>query len=315
MNVSAAWRWWVGLWARKESPRILAIIRILVAIVLLYDFLHVARLGLVVTLWGAPEAGGLPDIASRDPIPELYQWLPWTADTPWIAWGVMVGALVCLLVGFLTPAAALVALLMSAQLAQVLPLGDRGIDLMLRNVLMILAFSGCGGTWSIDARLFGERREVPAWPRHLLVLQLLVMYLMAGVQKAGVTWWPWGGYAALYLVLQDPSIAAWNFKWLDRVYPLTQVATAATMVFELGAGPMILAWWYRDTRTRPGRLRAVFNRLDLHKWWMLVGVLLHVGIAATMALGIFPYAMLALYPAFFHPDELPGPLRDRRPAA
>ena len=78
------------------------------------------------------------------------------------------------------------------------------------------------------------------------------------------------------------------------------------MAFELLAGPMLLTWWFRATRTRPGRLRALFNRLDLRRWWMLVGVGLHVGIAATMALGIFPYAMLALYPAFFHPDELPS---------
>ena len=30
---------------------------------------------------------------------------------------------------------------------------------------------------------------------------------------------------------------------------------------------------------------------------------LHIGIAATMQLGIFPWAMLALYPSFFHPEE------------
>jgi hypothetical protein len=314
----ARWAWWAGLWARAESPRVLALVRIFTAIVLLYDFWTVWDLGLVLTLWGMPAAGGLGDVMSRVPVPELYQWFPPTEATAYGAWAVMVAALVCLATGLFTPVAAAVALVVSAQLAQVLPLGDRGIDLMVRNVLCLLVFSGSGRVWSLDAllfrggvlgRLFGPRDLVPAWPRHLLVLQVLVMYFMAGIQKTSVTWWPFGSYGALYLILQDPSIAAWRFAWLEKVFPLTQLASAATMVFELGAGPILLAWWFRDTRLRGGRARALFNRIDLHKWWMFVGVGLHVGIAATMSLGIFPYAMLSLYPAFFHPDELPRRLR------
>ncbi len=312
--MSARWAWWVGLWSRRESPRTLALIRIFVAAVLLYDFWRVYDLDLVVTLWGVSDVGGLGDSLKRTPVPEIYRWFAHTEATPWAAWGVMVAALTSLLVGFLTPLAALVAMFTSAQLAEVLPLGDRGIDLMLRNVLLLLALSGCGRVWSVDAKLFGEKAEVQAWPRHLLILQVLVMYFAAGIQKTAVSWWPFGGYSALYVILQDPSIAAWKFGWLEKVYPLTQLAAAATMVFELGAAPMLLAWWFRDTRTRPGRLRALFNRLDLHKFWMIVGVMLHVGIAGTMALGIFPYAMLALYPAFFHPDELPRWLRRTRTA-
>ncbi len=305
-GLRARWAWWVALWSHRESPRVLALIRILVALVLLYDFATVYALDLVLPLWGTPEIGGFGDVRSRTPVPELYRWFPAEPATPWAAFSVMVVSLTSLLVGFLTPVAALVALFTSAQLAEVLPLADRGIDLMLRNVLFLLALSGAGRVWAVDARLFGEKAEVPAWPRHLLVLQVLVMYFTAGIQKSALSWWPWGDWSALYIVLQDPSIAAWKFGWLDRVYPLTQLATAATMAFELLAGPMLLTWWFRATRTRPGRLRALFNRLDLRRWWMLVGVGLHVGIAATMALGIFPYAMLALYPAFFHPDELPS---------
>ncbi|MFN7143323.1 MAG: HTTM domain-containing protein [Myxococcota bacterium] len=306
------WTWWASRWARTESPRTMAVVRILVALVLLYDFWKVYDLGLVVPLWGVPEVGGLAPVMTRDPVPEMYRWLPATAATAWAGWGVMVVALLCLLVGFLTPLAGLVALLVSAQLAWILPLGDRGIDLMLRNVLLLLALSGCGRVWSVDAKLFGEKARIPSWPRYLLVIQLLVMYFAAGIQKTSVTWWPLGGYSALYLILQDPSIAAWKFQWLDRVYPLTQLAAAATMMFELGAGAVLLSWWYRDTRTRPGRLRSLYNRLDVRTVWLLVGVLLHIGIAGTMSLGIFPYAMLAMYPAFFHPDELPRWLRAAR---
>ncbi len=319
--VVRAWTGWAGLWARRESPRVLAIVRIAVALVLLYDFVYVWALDLVPTLWGTPEAGGFGDVMSRKPVPELYRWFPPTEATAWATWAGMVAALACLAAGFLTPLAALVALAISSQLAQVLPMGDRGIDLMMRNVLLLLALSGCGRAWSVDAlvftrglgaRLFGARDTVQAWPRHLLVLQVLVMYFTAGIQKTSVTWWPLGGYGALYLILQDPSIAAFRFGWLERIYPLTQLAGVGTMVFELGAGPILLTWWFRDSRTRGGRLRALYNRLDLRKLWMVIGVFLHLGIAATMSLGIFPYAMLALYPAFFHPDELPRRLRAAR---
>jgi hypothetical protein len=282
-----------------------------VGLVLLWDMLAIYRLDLVVRLWGSPELGGFGDVMSRTPVPEMYRWFAPTPGLAWAAWGILTAGLACFTLGLFTPFAGIVALVVYAQVAQVLPLGDRGIDLMMRNVLLLLSLSGCNRIWAMDALIFGRRELVPAWPRHLLIVQLLVMYFMASVQKTAVAWWPWGGYSALYLVLQDPSIAAWRFGWLQEVYPLTQLATASTMVFELLAGPMVLTWWFRDTRTRPGRLRAFWNRLDVHRWWMLVGVMLHVGIAATMAIGIFPYAMLALYPAFFHPDELPRWVRGR----
>ena len=51
---------------------------------------------------------------------------------------------------------------------------------------------------------------------------------------------------------------------------------------------------------------------------VLVGVIFHLALAATLRLGIFPAAMLALYAAFFHPDELRAAwhrLRRRVPAA
>jgi hypothetical protein len=313
-GAGSAWRAWVALWAREESPRVLALVRILVAMVILYDFWKVWDLGLVTTLFGTPEAGGLGDVMSRKPVPELYRWFPPGAGTATAAHAVVCVAALCFGMGLLTPVAGIVLLSTWAQLAQVLPLGDRGIDLMLRNCLLILSLSGCGRVWSVDSFFRKPVPRVPAWPRHLLVLQILVMYAAAGIQKTAVSWWPFGRWSALYVILQDPSIAAWRFAWLERVFPLTQLATVATMVFELGAIVMPLAWWFRATRTRPGRLRALFNRLDLHQKWMIVGVFLHVGIAATMSLGIFPYAMLALYPAFLHPDELPRRLRGSPPA-
>ena len=80
--------------------------------------------------------------------------------------------------------------------------------------------------------------------------------------------------------------------------------TALTMLFEWLAVFIPLAYWFRASRTRPGWLRAQFNRANVVPWWLAMGVALHLGIALTLHLGIFPWAMLGLYPAFFHPDEI-----------
>lgn len=303
-------KWWVGLWDRREQPHVLALVRIGVGAVLLWDFLEAAWLGIVPTLWGPDTLGGLPaNILSRDPLPELYGWFPQTMDTPVVAYWLLIGSLVLFTCGAGTRVSGLVALLIYAQLSRVLPLGDRGIDLMLRNVMLVLLFSRCGATLSLDARLrtgswWGTGEDVPAWPRHLLILQLVVMYFFAGIQKTALAWTPLGGYSALYIILQDPHIARIPFAWLEDVYPLTQASTATTHIWEISAPLMLVAYHLRATADRGGRLRAFVQRWKPHWWWIGVGVLLHLGIALTMNLGIFPWAMLVLYPLWFHPDEL-----------
>ena len=298
------WRTWVGIWNKEERPSVLAVVRILVALVILADFGTLHHLGLTEVLFAPQEIGGFPDVSDRNPVPELYRWFTATPAVAHGAWGAVMLSATCFGLGLLTPLSGAVLVLVYAQLAQVLPLGDRGIDMMLRNVVCILSFSACGRVWGLDAVLFGRRDVAPAWPRHLIVLQVAAMYFLAGIQKLAFSWTPVGGYSALYLILQDPSIARHDFGWLRDVYPLTQLASLMTVCFEYTACLIPLVYWFRATRERPGRLRAWFNRVRPIRYWLGVGVLLHLGIAATMALGIFPWAMLALYPAFFHPEEL-----------
>ncbi len=303
--------WWVSLWNHREQPTVLALLRIGVGLVLLVDFGRAAWLGVVPQLWAPDELGGLGSkVTAREPPLLIYELLPHSVDSAWLAYGVLVTALVCFTLGLGTRVAGLVALLTYAALAKVLPLGDRGIDLMMRNVLLVLSLSRSHAAWSLDARIrtgswFGDGQTVPAWPRHLLILQLVVMYFLAGVQKTALSWTPLGGYSALYLVLQDPHIARFDMSWLSGwAYPLSQVATATTHLFEWTAPLTLLAYHYRDTAHRPGRLRAWSQRWRPHWWWIGVGALLHLGIWMTMDIGIFPWAMLLLYPAWFHPDEL-----------
>lgn len=307
------WSGWVALWSKREVPTMLALVRILVGVVLLWDFVEIGLHGLPDVLWTPQEFGGLPsNVLQRKVPPEVFTWLEPGPELAWGLWGLIVLCLVLLILGVATPVVGAVLVLAYAQTALILPLGDRGIDLMLRNILMLLIFSRSGATLSLQAKVLtgswlGDGKAHPAWPRHLIALQLVVMYFMAGVQKTALTWTPLGGYNALYVILHDPHIARMDWAGmgvLDALSPLLRVGTGATHIFEWGAPILVLAFWFRHTRERPGRIRAFFLRYDVRLIWVCIGAGLHIGIAVAMQLGIFAWAMLALYPAWFHPDEL-----------
>lgn len=314
------WGAWVALWSRTERPTTLAVLRVLLTLTVLADQLAVLQLGLVETLWAPAEVGGIGDPMGAVPPPILYRLFDATTTTAWIAFGLWVASTLSFCVGLFTRASGLLMVLIYAQLANVLPGADRGIDMLLRNALLLLALGASGDTLSVDARRktgswLGNGALAPAWTRYLLILQLVVVYFTAGMQKVGIAWLPVGHFSALYIVLQDPALARTAGMNLEPWFWMTQIATASTVAWEWSAPLLGLAIYYRDTRTRAGRLRALFNRLDFRALWLLVGVLFHIGIHLTMRIGIFPFAMMALYVAAWHPDELGRAWRRLRPAA
>ena len=305
------WRAWVALWDRREPATALAAVRIAIAVVLLYDYLVVWRLDLIEPLWAKPPAGYAVGGDGR----WATAWLGDGAGSAFALWAAGVIALVAVGTGTLTRVACIVVVLVSAQLAHRAPDADRGIDGLIRIVLCVLALSRSHAVWSVDAwvwRRLGRPMpvEVPAWPRYLLLAQLVWVYFSGGHNKTGAEWGPDGGFTALANALSDPHFARGGPGWVASVYPLTRVATAMTMLFELGAPLMLLWTYYAATADRPGRLRRWCNRLRLRWIWIALGVSFHLGIALTLRLGIFPAAMLALYPVLLFPGEL-ARLRDR----
>lgn len=309
--MSRAWKTWVAMWDLKEHPRSLAAIRVVLGLVLLWDLLQILRLGLVVPLMGLETYGGFsPTLRTAFPAP-LATVLPETPASAWLLWGGLTACAALFTAGLGTRAALVGFVLLSAQWELQLPGASRAIESAIRIVCLVLAFSDSHRTASVDAWLrtgswWGDGEPVGAWPRHLIVLQLVLMYWLAGLQKFGLAWSPAENFSALYLILQDPTLANADYRWLAEPpwYPLTQIGTAGTMVWEWSAPLLLLAYWYRFTADRPGRVRAIVNRWQLHLVWAAIGVLFHVGIAATLELGIFPSAMLAFYFAFVHPDQL-----------
>lgn len=312
-----AWSRFVAWMSQREAPWSLALVRVALCTVLLWDLALIGWYGLPVPLWAPREAGGMHDIYGFKTLPEIYWLLPpsaaeaWGATFAWSLWGAVVVTVAAFGLGVLTRFSGLLALLLYAQTAIIADISDRGIDRMIRIVFVILLLSGCGRALSVDAWIrtgtpLGDGRPILAFPRYLIVLQLTVMYFAAGLSKFALSWFPWGGYSALYLILQDPIFAVTDFGFLASpwLYWTTQLGTAVSHLWEITFPVFLLATWYRVTADRPGRLRHAFNTARVRLVYIVLGALFHVLLAATLRLGIFPAAMLALYPAFFHPDEL-----------
>lgn len=305
--VVRAWRAWVALWDHREPPTALAVVRILVGACVLADLLYVRGLGLAGALWAPP-----PEGLGYGAGPGSHAWsVDWFGqDGAGLAmWWLTAIAAAAFTVGLATRVAGVAMALGSAQLGVLLPDGDRGIDAVLRAATLVLVLSQAHARWSIDAAI---RRAVgrpfpplvPAWPRYLLFAQLVWIYFSGGHNKGAPEWWPQGGFSALANALSDPHFARFGAAWVPSTFPLPQLAAATTMLFELGAPLLLLFVYYEATAERPGRLRALCNRLHLRHAWIAIGVLFHVGIAIFLVLGVFPYGMLALYPVLLRADEV-----------
>jgi uncharacterized membrane protein YphA (DoxX/SURF4 family) len=300
--------WWTALWSQREHPRSLALVRLAVAAVLLVDFAQVLTLDLAGPLYAPAEAGGMGDPTGRaDPL-WLYRFFgEGMANQPAVAvWICLLSALM-LLLGLFPRLFALVLVLLWAQLDAALPPSDRGIDMLMRNTLLVLAMSQSGAALSLPAWWRARQGQpaplVPSWPRYFLVVQLVMVYAAAGISKFASSWTPVGDFSALFIAMNDPAFNRIPTEWIAQGYVLTQIGTGATWIWEWMAPSLLLAYHYRQTRTRPGWLRAQMNRLDWVWLYLLIGLVFHVGTHFTLRLGIFPFAMMALYPAAFHPDE------------
>src|SRR5690606_28372158 len=136
-----------------------------------------------------------------------------------------------------------------------------------------------------------------AWPRAVLVFQLLLMYTMTGVQKVGHSWTPMGGYTALHYVLNDPTWLRWDLgSWPWLLGPVLRVSTAITWHWEQLSLLLLLHWFFRWRVTdSPSWLGRVFVRWDLRYPWAAIGVVLHVGILVFFDVGPFSLVSLAYY--------------------
>jgi len=313
----SAWNRWVALLSRREAGTGLALFRIAIGLCVLGTIGTVVGHDLVGVLWVDRSHDGYRTLGAG----------PWLVallggPTPRVVWSLVVLTLaagLAMVLGMGARLAALVALQGVLALTWLNPHAGGSYDDLLTNALWLLVLGDAGATLSLSCRLRTGRwtsdRTVPAWPRWLAVLQLILAYASTGMQKLSVYWVPGGDFSALYYILQQPSWQRTDMRWVADWFPLTQVATALTWAWEVSSPLVLLTFWARADPARGGRLRGLLLRLDYRRPFALVGLAMHLSTLVLMNVGPFSAITLSYYLCLWSPDELAALGRLRRPAS
>jgi hypothetical protein len=273
-----------SIMSTKRCLHGLSVCRALVGV--MFAGLLLTNIGVRRVLWGSASQWVDPyrEGSSFDPVLVDTRHLSGTVFD--IAYVVVIVAAVSFALGWRTRASGLVLLLGSVQLVEQNPLlGDQG-DNIARIGLLYLLFTSCGAVWSLDAR---RRARLPRTTNEslatlgtvvhnvalgLLVAQIMLVYVAAGLNKADGDPWRYG--TALYYPLQLPEFRPFGF--------LSDLLTGSPLL--LGLSTYLVVF-----------LQVFFPALLLHRVTRrpaVVGmVMTHLGIAVMMGLPWFSMSMVA----------------------
>lgn len=288
---------------KRESATSLALFRIALSACLLLNLGRVYHAGLLEALWMDAADGGMFSLLP-------FHWLvavlggPSPGATRLLYYGSATLAAASLfgLGGRFTP-------LLTQQLFTALRLQNTmvsgGYDTLISIGLLLLACSRSTQTLSLDCwlrtRRWTSKTRIPAWPRYLVIFQLVFTYTLTGWQKIGWAWTPMGGYWALYYVLNDPTWTRFDAAWTPYVPWLLQTACAVAVHWEQLAPLLLLGFL---ARARPQAPWARWFPLGpIRTSWVVVGVLLHLGIFVLLDVGPFSWVTLSYYVVLFSPRE------------
>ncbi|MEQ1568228.1 MAG: hypothetical protein ABMA64_21495 [Myxococcota bacterium] len=297
-------RWVERVWATEDATPT-ALFRIAIGLCTLYTLLSVIGHGLVPVLWEDSAFGGYRKLGEG---PWLVAWMggPTSLVVESLAGSAVVAAAL-LTAGIGGRVTAVVTLLLVANLTDINGHSGGSYDSLLTNGLWLVALSRSDATLSLSARLrtgsWWPQASVLAFPRWLAVWQLVLMYCTTGLQKVSAYWVPGGDASALYYILQQPEWQRADMSFMAWLFPLTQVATTVTWLWEVAAPVWMLAVWYAAAPARPGAVRAAFNRVHVREWFVVLGIAMHAAIFVTMNVGPFSPLSLAFYVTLYHPTE------------
>ncbi len=289
--MTRAWRRWVALLSRVEPGTGLALFRVALGLCVVGIVLEAWTSGVAEVIWVDVAQGGYRHLTPT------WLFALFGGATRAVLRGVLMVALaagVGLVLGLGGRLAALLALVPMVHLTRLNPEASGAYDLLLTNGLWLLVLADASRTWSLDAKLrtgaWVDPTPVPAWPRGLALFQLIgLTYFMSGVQKVSTHWPLGGGLSGLYFTLQQPTWQRFDMGWLAQLYPLTQVGTLVSWLFEVLAPLWLVAIWRR------WRVRHLFT---------FVGVTMHVLILVLMDVGPFSFVSLAYYACLVRPGAV-----------
>ena len=170
-------------------------------------------------------------------------------------YALMMAALLCMILGFKTRVATIVAWILVEQIYRYSPVFYTGGDTVTRVFLFLGVFTNWGQAYSIDAWrrrrkavLSGERtipplRKIAAWPTRLMWLQLSIIYCATGILKSGSTWvegtslyyalnldhfyrFPQSGLVGAAHFGGILPVTSWVVHWWEILFPLVLVGIA-----------------------------------------------------------------------------------------
>ncbi|MDD7968721.1 HTTM domain-containing protein [Actinomycetospora lemnae] len=280
---------WNRFWFAPQSTAPVEVIRIV--------------FGVLATLWMVsllpvlePFFGDRGVITARDLPFGSWTMFSLVLGTPaiWVLWVVGLLAAVALAVGFRTRLAALIVFVVMMSVTRSAPLAFNAGDALLRIVSFYVLLMPAGSAVSVDrwrsdrANLWSFPRRAP-WALRLAQIQLSVIYISTVWEKAGGAHWR-DGTAVSYAVRIGEVSRLPVPSFVTDSLVLAQLATYGTLAGELAVG--VLVW---NKVARP--------------YVLAIGVLLHLSIELTLAVGFFSMTIVTLYLAFLPPERAEQVLR------
>ena len=314
-RIKSSWLSWVQFWSQKEHGTALAIFRIAMGLTLIYTFNQPLQDGIYQIIWVDKTFGGLRDL---NPAPWLIELLGGaTPDAIWrfICLGFLCG--VALLLGIFPRFFALLGMFLMNNISWHNAMATAGHDDLIANALWLLVFANSAQTLSVMCKiktgLWQNNTPIFAFPRYLILLQLIWMYTSTGLQKLSVHWIPFGKLDALWYILLQPTWAKYDFREAYFFYPLTQVATFSVWCFEVFSPLLLIGLYLQNTSAQGGWLRKRLQSFPLRRCFMAIGIPMHIGIHLLMAVGPFSIASVAYYAALIKIPAQPEPVSKDHP--
>lgn len=162
-------------------------------------------------------------------------------------------------------------------------------ELLMRTVTLLLIFSPCGHSLSLDSLLsryfpaWKQKQTWPVWALRLIQIQISVVYLWTCWHKLkGDTWFDG---TAIYYATRLEHLTNSTIPWILNSEFFLAILTWGTLAVEFSLGALI---WVKEFR----------------KPVIILGVLFHLGIEYTMSIPFFELMMIALLVNYFTPEEL-----------
>lgn len=160
-------------------------------------------------------------------------------------------------------------------------------EVLMRTITLLLIFTPCGNSYSLDSVLSYKKRKWPVWGTRLIQLQVSVIYLWTAWHKLKGDTWVDG--TAVYYATRLESFTNNTIPYLMDSQAFLKMATWGTIILEISLGSLI---WFSEFR----------------KSLIFLGMIFHLGIEYVMTIPFFEWYMIALLCVFLTPEEIRGNL-------